>query len=139
MVLPLTSSALPVEVRISLVGAFGIQKRAVGPDHDRIGQRFVIADADDGELFRIVAGQDGERAASSDDPLVRIADQIFARVEPVEDDVEPFLLVPALLFGVPDEERLMLGKPARFEFERRFLVSGGEIRRQGEEKCKKAE
>lgn len=31
----------------------------------------------------------------------------------------------------------MLGKPARFEFERRFLVSGGEIRRQGEEKCKK--
>jgi hypothetical protein len=80
-------------------------------------------------LFRIVAGQDGERAASSDDPLVRIADQIFARVEPVEDDVEPFLLVPALLFGVPDEERLMLGKPARFEFERRFLVSGGEIRR----------
>ena len=33
----------------------------------------------------------------------------------------------------------MLGKPARLEFERRFLVSGGEIRRQSEEKCKKAE
>ena len=68
-----------------------------------------------------------------------VADQIFARVEPVEDDVEPFLFIPALLFGVPDEERLMLGKPASFEFERRFLISGGEIRRQSEEKYKKAE
>lgn len=88
-------------------------------------------------MFRIGAGQDGERAASSDDPLVRIADQIFARVEPVEDDVEPFLFVPALLFGVPDEERLMLGKPARFEFEWRFLISGGEIRRQARRSAKK--
>ena len=31
----------------------------------------------------------------------------------------------------------MLGKPASFEFERRFLISGGEIRRQSEEKYKK--
>ena len=103
---------VPVQVRVTVVEPLDLEDRIVPAHHDRVRQRLVVADADDGDLLGMRFGQDGERAARADVPCVRSGDQVLARFEPDQSDVESFLMVPSLLFGVPDEECFVFGKPA---------------------------
>ena len=113
-----------VDIGITGIGSLGLQDRAVGADIDGVEIGFVVADADDVELPLGGGHERRDGSASGDFPLVVAlpGNDFVAGAEAEHTDIKARVLVPSFLFGIPDEERLMLADPGRLQLLGGFCV-----------------